>query len=537
MALARERISTSSARVSPRHGRRAHPSQYAFTRKLPVSLTPWLGAIAAVGASWLVRLIGIDRNYDIFIDEVTYTRIADNLATGHGLVLYGMPFDLHPPAVFGLYALIIRVFGLHGNIAGILFELRPFAALIGSISCALAYLLVGGITNWRVGAVAAVIVALDPFEIFYDSHVMLEAVAQLASVLAILLLVRSLHSRTVRRSWELVILSGVAAGFAMCAKENYGLVLGLTLVLALVTAWTAERRKVGVVLAIMCGCYLLSESLVIASTGLQSWWSQSTSGLRRLVGSEQISGFNSPTVHVSLVSRLAADANYYGVTYAILGFGTIAGVLQVLAMASRRRDRLNGLPVVDRGRLLVALWSFSATIYICYTTLFGTLEEQMYYLLFIPGLCTLIISASHTLPRLAPYWRKIAIALLAAVVVVDSAVWVSVHGRSDDEYRQLLAWAPKHLPAGSTVSVTDEAAQFLLQGIILGQWATIPALIKHHVDYVLLSTTLVNQGYGSATHQFEQYLQSHAPVVFRATGPSEGALIVYNVQSITSVLK
>ena len=352
------------------------PGSRSLKRRSLSSLAPCLGVVVVVGAAWLVRIIGIDRNYDIFVDEVTYTRIADNLATGHGLVLYGVPFDLHPPAVFGLYELIIKAFSLHGNIASILFELRPFVALIGSISCAVTYLLVGGLTNWRVGVVAAVIIALDPFEIYYDSHVMLEAPAQLASVLAILFFVRSLHSQTERRSWTLVILSGVAAGFAMCTKENYGLVLGLTVVLSLVTGWIAERRKVAAVLAIMCGCYLLSESLVIASTGLQSWWYQSTSGLRRLVGSEQISGFNSSTVHVSLVSRLTANATHFGITYMILGFGTIAGILQILAVVRRRTDRLNRIQAVDRGRLLIALWSVAATVYVGYATLFGTLEEQ-----------------------------------------------------------------------------------------------------------------------------------------------------------------
>ena len=53
-----------------------------------------------------------------------------------------------------------------------------------------------------------------------------------------------------------------------------------------------------------------------------------------------------------------------------------------------------------------------------------------------------------------------------------------IHRRSDDEYRQLLAWTPTHIPQGSTVAVTDYTAQFLLQGLILGQWATVPALIK-----------------------------------------------------------
>lgn len=496
-----------------------------------------LDVIALFEIAWLARAISVTRNYDIFIDEVTYTRIAENMATGRGLVLYGTPFDLHPPAAFALYALAIKTFSLHGSIANILFGLRSVIAVLGATTCVLAYLLVREVSSWRVGIIVAVIAAFDPFEIFFDSRVMLEAPAQLGSISAILLLALSLHARSEGHSWTLVVLSGIAAGFAICTKENFGLVLGLTFLLCLVTAWVTERRKAAVALVVMCGCYLFSESIVIASTGFAPWWYQSTSGFRRLVGSEQISGFNSSTVHVSLVSRLAANATHFSITYLVLGVGAIAGGLQIIAMVRRRANWSTSAQAADRGRLLVALWSVAATAYLGYTTLFGTLEEQMYYLLFAPSLCTLIILAARIMPRLAPHWRAIAIALLATVLVIDSAVWVAVHKRSDDEYSQLLEWAPKHLPAGTTVAVTDYTAQFLLQGVVLGKWATIPALIEHRVDYVLLSTTLVSQGYGLGTPQFERYLQAHATIAFEATGPSEGALILYNVRAITRARK
>jgi hypothetical protein len=119
------------------------------------------------------------------------------------------------------------------------------------------------------------------------------------------------------------------------------------------------------------------------------------------------------------------------------------------------------------------------------------------------------------------------------VVMADSAVWVTVHRTPDDEYRQLLAWAPKHLAPGSTVAVTDSTAQFVLSGVVLGQWGTIPLLIKNHADYVLLSTTLDDQGYGLGSRRFDSFLAHHATIVFRADGPSEGRLELYNVRAIT----
>lgn len=527
-----ERLDTSTAQASRSHGR--HVSASRSKREVQFgTLVRMLALASIVGVAWLLRATDITRNYDIFIDEVTYTRVAGNLANGHGLVLYGVPFDLHPPAGLALYALAIKAFGLHGELATILFGLRPFVALLGSITCAVASSLVGGIAGWRAGAAVAVIAALDPFEIFFDSRVMLEAPGQLATVLSILLLTMSLRSRSESRSWSLIMLCGLAGGAAMCTKEDFGIVLGLTLLLCLATGWITARYKVAAALAIMSGCYVLSESLTIATTGFQPWWSEITGGLHRLIGSEQISGFNSATVHVSLVSRFAANASHFGFTYLILGFGALAGTYQVIMAMRCRIVWSNWARPADRGRILVAFWSVAATLYLAYATLFGTLEEQMYYALFIPSLCAFVLLARHTLLRSAGYWRKIAIAVLASIILADSAVWMAVHHRPDDEYRQLLAWAPRHLPPDSTVSVTEYTAQFIMQGVLLGQWATVPALIKHHVEYVLLSTTLVSQGYGLGTPQFEQYLQMHATVVFRATGPSEGALILYNVRAIT----
>jgi hypothetical protein len=164
MAVMGERLDTSPEQASRSHGR--HVSASSSKREVQLgSLIRMLALASIVGAAWLLRATDITRNYDIFIDEVTYTQLADNLANGHGLVLYGVPFDLHPPAGFALYALAIKAFRLHGGLATILFGLRPFAALLGSITCAVASGLVGVLAGWRAGAAVAVIAALDPFEI------------------------------------------------------------------------------------------------------------------------------------------------------------------------------------------------------------------------------------------------------------------------------------------------------------------------------------------------------------------------------------
>ena len=157
----------------------------------------------------------------------------------------------------------------------------------------------------------------------------------------------------------------------------------------------------------------------------------------------------------------------------------------------------------------------------------------MYYVLLVPGLCTLAIWCRRVGPSVGARWRTILAVLVAVVLIADGAVWGAVHSARDDEYRQLLAWAPRHLPDGTTIAVTEDTAQFLMRGVTLGQWASVPALIAHHVDYVLLSTTLVREGYGTGSPRFERYLETHAKVAWEATGASSGALILFDVSSIT----
>ena len=529
MALAknRPRIPAASASNFPGSrdpGRTAEPSRFG-------ALTPWLAALAIAVAAWVIRVIGITTIYDLFIDEVTYGQISDNLATGKGVTLYGTPFDLHPPAAFGLYALAIKLFGIHGSILDVIFALRPFVALCGALSCGLVYILISTVVNWQAGAAVAAVVAIDPFEIFYDDHVMLEAPAQLAAVASILLLVLSMKAQSSRRSWALTVLGGLAAGTSICSKEYFGLVLALVLAICVVTGWSLKRAKAAAALAIMLASYVLAQLMLMATGGVQAWWNQVGSGTRRLVGAEQITGFNAGTVHVSLLSRVAANAAHYSVTYLLLATGAIAGLAVLVATFRRRqqwRARAGGR---NRSAVLVSTWAFAAACYLAYATVFGTLEEQMYYLLLMPGICALAV----WFWRMGRSWQRLGTVLLAACLLIDGAVWVSIHGTSDGEYRQMTAWAEANLPRGSTVSVTDETAQFILQGFNLGQWATIPAIKQHHVDYLLLSTNLVSQGYGLGSLQFEQYLDQHAKLVFQANGPSDGHLQIFDVRMITGV--
>ena len=481
----------------------------------------------------LARLIALKSANDLFIDETTYANIAINIAHGHGVTLYGQPFELHPPAGFGLFALVILVFGLHGGTESVIFSLRNVDVVLGSAICVLTYLLVERATTRWVAVIAALLLAIDPLAITYDSRVMLEAPAQLATITAFLLLAVAAGAPVATPArWRWLVGAGVAAAVVLCTKETFGLVIGLALVLLVLTGWIVSRREAMVVLGVAVLGYGISVITMGLSYGFGVWWQDQIGGASRLVGTKQITGFNSPQVHVSIVSRFFADLPTFAVSYLILGFG-IWAALGLLIRLKPWRPPFAPMESQAQVTVLVAIWTVAAAAYLVYATLIGTIEEQMYYILLLPSAISLcLLFAAGFGPQPHP-WRRIGAVLVTVALLFDAVVWFGVHTRQDDEYRQMLAWEAVHVPPTAVVSVTEDLSQFLLSRGVIGQWNTVPELKTHHVDYVIVNLSLVNQGYGLADPSFETFLQHRGRLVFEANGITDVSLRIYNVQSIT----
>jgi len=507
-----------------------HPGP-SFPRRVVNSRWFWPITIGLVALS--DRLVALSTSYDIFIAEITYTNIAINVAHGHGVTLYGRPFALHPPAALGLYGLAIVVFGLHGSTETVLFALRHVVIVLGAATCVLTWLLVDRAAGRSVAVIAALIAAIDPLVVSYDSRVMLEAPSQLAMVTMVLLLAMAANAQPGSAArWRWLVGAGVAAGAVLSTKETFGLVAGLALLGLLASGWVVARREA---LAVM-GIAVLGYGVTVVSVGLTSgfgvWWGAQWGGVLRLVGTKQISGFNSPQVHVSLVSRILANGSTLALTYVILGFGSVAALGLLWRMRPWDRGRAE-LDHGDRITALCAVWTVAAAAYLAYATFFGTLEEQMYYILLLPCAVSACLWSAGFVKVRSFRWRVLGVAVVSVGLLFDSVVWFNVHTGHDDEYRRLLSWESVHVPPTAVVACTELTSQFLLTRGIIGQWSTVPELKAHHVDYVILGTSLVQQGYSLASPPFQRYLEQHARLVFEANGKSDGSLRVYDVRPIT----
>jgi Dolichyl-phosphate-mannose-protein mannosyltransferase len=513
---------------SPRRSRLRETAARTFTSLLA-------GAVLLFGLALALRLFELRRSYDVFIDEVTYTRLGMNVAHGAGVTLYGQPFNLHPPTVFALFAGVISAFGLHGSVEQTLFQLRTVTAVCGAVVPVAVFLLLNRAVSRRVALAAGLVLALDPFAIFYDSRVMLEAPAQMGVAAFFAFVALAICTTSSRRRTWLIWAAGVSGAFAVTSKETFGMVVVVTLATLTVTGWVLERRHTLKILGVTAAGYCLAVLGDSMSGGIGTWWTAKYDDVLRLIGVHQETGFNAPTTHVTLLSRVFANASQYATTYAILALGALAAVGLILRLRPWRNGNLLSGP--DRVLTLLSIWTLAAAGYLAYATLFGSIEEQMYYILLAPAVASLAawlaIAGGRGSDRRQRVWRRVAVALLALTVIVDSVVWVSVHTRPDNEYQTMLAWEAAHVPAGSVIAVDDYTGQFLIQNAVLGQWDTIAELIAHHVQYVLLSTSLVKQGYGLGSPAFMDTLDEHARIAFEVNGPSEGSLRLYDVTAIT----
>jgi hypothetical protein len=114
-------------------------------------------------------------------------------------------------------------------------------------------------------------------------------------------------------------------------------------------------------------------------------------------------------------------------------------------------------------------------------------------------------------------------------MVAGGAAWYRVHSTPDNGYQLTTQWLAAHVAKGTTVLVTDEFDQFLIQNYNIGGWVTVPELIQHHVRYLVISSKEVDEGYAFATPHFAEWVADHGHLVYQFVGPSFGRLAVYSL--------
>ena len=147
-------------------------------------------AILLLAAILRLFLIG---NHGLWLDELFSLRFADN--TLQNLIQEVSLHDNHPPTYYILLHYWIMLFGDSEA------SLRMPSAILSVLSVFLTYKVGATLFNTRVAAIAALLIALSEFSIYYAQEARMYSLLAFASVLSVYFLIRFLDKQT---PWSLI---------------------------------------------------------------------------------------------------------------------------------------------------------------------------------------------------------------------------------------------------------------------------------------------------------------------------------------------
>ena len=490
-------------------------------RTWPIALVLGLVALA-------VRATGLARANELFIDELTYAEVANDVAAGHLPQQFGAPFFLHPIGSFLINGFVIRAFGLSGSYMDLVYPLRWVNTVLGAVSVALAVLLVRRLSGTAAAVVAGLVLAFDPFLLRQDGRVMIETPATLWLLAGWVVLLGSRRSpqevagdlppdapapRT-PISMRRALVAGLLLGLALVTKDLTIFASLVPLVLAgwwrRTLSWSTVRR----VLAAAAVPYLVYLAVVTVAGLLPALLAEKFGGVLRLVGLDQETGFNA-NPQASLTDRLVEMITRFGTSYVLLGLGLFAGIAVAYSTVPARR--VIGLIAAVTGALGI------------YCVAAGAAEEQFGYYVVITSVLALSALWGELTER-RPAWRRPVAAVALIFTVLTVGLGVSARTTVDDSLPRARAFLLATLPADARVGLTDVTPEFgLLPHEGWGVWPSLTSLDDNGAQYVLTRSHQLDQGYGYAAPAMLDWLAAHATPVFTANGPSGGATVVWRL--------
>jgi hypothetical protein len=488
-----------------------------------------LVAAVAGGVALLIRLALHGRSFDLFGDEVIYTEL------GHSVVSGGFPqccgagdFFLHGPGFFYLAAGWARLLGNAPGLMAQVYQLRMLNALLAAATAVVLVLLATRASSLRVGAVTGLLFALEPFCIRQNDRVMLETGLMLWVVLGYLVFTSLIGRLPSRRDWPRAVVAGLLFGCAALTKDEGALLTVLPLLAAAALRWGPRRALTLLTAGTTVAVYAAYVAVVTANGLFRAFWEAKASGVQRMLGVSQESGFNS-SGGGSLPVRLIAEANYFGTTYVVLALAVPA-----LVVVLRRGGQLP--------RMLGLIYC-AAGVTLAYDLVLGTLEEQELYLLIVPSLLVIPVATDLLLDESRRFrrprrwrrrrrpWTAVITVALTLTISLNLTTFVQRLRQPDNGAAQLFRYMAAHVPVGTLVGQTagDEIAEYALSNWYqVGLWLTPAALSEARARYLLVQWGPVNEGYSDPPSQVRQ-LVAHSRLVFSFWGPTYGQLALYEL--------
>jgi hypothetical protein len=342
---------------------------------------------------------------------------------------------------------------------------------------------------------------------------MIETLAGLGVLVGWLLVLRALDREPGPSRTRRELLAGLVFGLALVTKDMTAAFTLLPLVAAGLWRHTLPWRSIGRVLVAVPLPYLVWFGVVYANGLLGEFASQKLTGVLRMAGVIQETGFNA-VPDASLLSRLLEMITRFGTSYLLLGLCALAGLVAAFAE----------LPI----RRLIGLMALFAGLLGVYCVVAGAAEEQFGYYVVLAAVLAMPVALVELVAR-RPGLRRPLIGLVAVFVAAGAVLGVQARTTTDDGLVEARAFLDT-LPAGSPVGLTSVTGEFaLLPHAGWAVWPSLASLDGNGAGYVLTQSQPLSQGYGYAAPQLLDWLAAHATPAFTATGPTSGRTVVWRL--------
>ena len=516
-----------------------------IVRTVPVqeSSSGWLqtwgiwAAVMFIGVvTFTLRAVRLDVSWDIFVDEISYLRISQSVAQGAGMKLYGDAFYLHPPAYFFLESVFIKLFPPTGDLIHQIYDVRYLNAALAALSAVALFGIGRRLAGPLVGFAAATIFALEPYMIKMNSRNYLDTSAMLWVVLGYYVLFSVATEETRRLPLWRVPVAGFFFGLALLTKDMVAFSTMLPLAVCFFAGWAMPRSQSMLVGICALLTYLPYPIVVYAIGDWNDFAYQKLRGASRLAGFIHETGFNQKG-GPSLLAAIFANLREFVTTYILLATGGLSILILFFFFGGAAK------------RLLLA-WTASTYALLMYIVVLGTLEEQFFYFLVVPSILATTVTVSlilevgsHEGPRVAWQGRRagrqrahMRRALLTVTALSAAAfclwtcyVWIQVHSQPDNGYERVVTYL-KGVPEEYSVGVSNDTTQFVMSDLQVNDelYGTEKAVRDDGVDYLVISSKLVEQGYGPSP-KFYRWVKSHGKLVYGFVGRSFGLMGVYEL--------
>ena len=484
-------------------------------------LGSWIAIILIGVATFVLRAVRLSVSWDIFVDEISYLRISQSVARNMEVTLYGNAFYLHPPVYFFLEGAYIKLFPPAGDLIHQIYDVRYVNVALAAL---MAIVLLGigrHLAGWPAGIAAAVVFALEPYIIKMNSRNYLDTSAMLWVALGYYVLFSAVTEENRRLPLWRLLAAGFLFGLGLLTKDMVAFSTMLPLAVCFFTGWAMPRVQSMLVGVSAVLTYLPYPAIVYAIGDWDDFAFQKFKGASRLAGFIHETGFNQEG-GPSFLDAIFANLREFVTTYALLTTGGLSILILFFFFGGAAK------------RLLLA-WTASTYALLAYIVVLGTLEEQFFYFLIIPSILAttvtvrLLLEAEMLHARARRALLATTTLLAVAFCLWNGYVWEQVHFRPDNGYERAAAYL-REVPEEYSVGVSNDTTQFVMGDLLVNEelYGSVKEAQADDVDYLVISSKLVQQGYGPSP-AFYRWVKSNGKLVHGFVGRSFGLMGVYRL--------